>query len=55
MTIEHGFADDTVEKLHGKQVTIRYNPKRPSDSILVDREILGKAVVQNRGLFDARV
>jgi hypothetical protein len=51
MTPEHGFADDTTDKLRGKEVMVRYNPKHPKDSVLVDREILGKTVMQNHGFI----
>jgi hypothetical protein len=52
MTAEHGFADDTADKLRGKEVTVRYNPKHPKNSVPVDREILGKTVIQSHGLFN---
>jgi hypothetical protein len=47
MTEEHGFADDSSEKLRGKEITIRYNPKNPKDSLLLDDTVLGKKVIDS--------
>jgi len=42
---------ETAEKLQkqaeGSPVTVRYNPKNPEVSILGDRELLGRRVVQD--------
>jgi hypothetical protein len=46
MTEEHGFSDDSVDKLRGKELLVRYNPKHPKDSVLVDDVVLGKKVIQ---------
>jgi hypothetical protein len=51
MTEEHGFADGSAEKLRGKEITIRYNPKHPQDSVLLDDVVLGKKVIQSQNFL----
>ena len=46
MTEDHEFADDTAEKLRGGKFIVRYDPKNPKDSVLVDDSVLGKKVIQ---------
>ena len=41
-----GEAEDLQEQLNGQSLTIRYNPNRPQESFVVEREILGKRVHQ---------
>lgn len=48
---DEGFADTTATKLRGREITIRYNPKRPKDSVLVDENVLGKKVIQKQGVL----
>jgi len=55
LTEDHGFADNTAEQLRGKEMTVRYNPKRPKDSVLVEDEILGRKVIQSPGFLDLGV
>ena len=46
----------TVEKLQlqaeGKPVTVRYNPKSPEESLLEDRGLLGRRVIQDPFYLD---
>jgi hypothetical protein len=48
---DEGFADTTATKLRGQEISIRYNPKIPEDSVLVDQMILGKEVIQKQELL----
>jgi hypothetical protein len=45
---EHGFADDSAEKLRGKEITVRYNPKHPNDSLVLEDVVFGKKVIQSQ-------
>jgi hypothetical protein len=51
MTEDHGFADDSADRLRGKELTVRYDPKGPKDSVLVDDLVLGKKVIQSKELI----
>jgi hypothetical protein len=37
---------DMEQKLNGKSLTVRYDPRHPQRSFVVDREVLGKEVQQ---------
>jgi hypothetical protein len=52
---DEGFADDTAQKLRGQDIAVRYNPKRPKDSVLVDDKILGRKVVQGQSWLNPNV
>lgn len=47
---------DAAEKLQkqgeGRPVTVRFNPKSPEESLLVDREFLGRKVMQDPFYLD---
>ena len=40
-------AEKLQRQADGKSIRVKYDPKRPDISILVDRELLGRRIIQN--------
>jgi len=45
-------AEKLQKQADGKRVTVKYDPENPEISLLVDKELLGRRVVQNPPWLD---